>query len=160
MDPITTDEELDRAIAECDGLTARDDLDEAETAKLDALTDAIEAYESARWPEDDMTLEEAQAIAREWREEEADLAALRKAREEAGTVPWEQVMRDLGLMERAGTRPSGREHKTYEDLTPEHRAKIDAFRARRATPEARAEEERVRRLIEEEFPPLKPKREP
>lgn len=43
--------------------------------------------------------------------------------------------------------------KRYEDLTPAHRAKVDAFRARRATPEARAEEDRVRRRVEVELPP-------
>jgi transcriptional regulator with XRE-family HTH domain len=35
--------------------------------------------------------------------------------------------------------------KRYEELTPEQRAKVDAFRARRDTPEHRAEEEAIRR---------------
>jgi len=34
--------------------------------------------------------------------------------------------------------------KRYEELTPEQRAQVDAFRARRNTPEHRAEEETIR----------------
>jgi DNA-binding XRE family transcriptional regulator len=45
---------------------------------------------------------------------------------------------------------------TYEELTPEQRAKVDAFRARHDTPEARAEEEALRAAIEAEFPPAVP----
>lgn len=43
--------------------------------------------------------------------------------------------------------------KRREGLTPEQRAELDAMRAESATPGARAEEGRVRGLIEAEFPP-------
>jgi ribosome-binding protein aMBF1 (putative translation factor) len=36
----------------------------------------------------------------------------------------------------------------------EEKAKVDAFRARRRNPETRAEEERIRAAVREEFPPL------
>jgi DNA-binding XRE family transcriptional regulator len=44
------------------------------------------------------------------------------------------------------------------DLTPEQRAAIEAIRAKRRTPEARAEELRVRAAVMEEFLPAKPDR--
>lgn len=45
--------------------------------------------------------------------------------------------------------------KRYEDMTPQERAAVDAIRARWKTPEARAEEERVRDLVMAEFPPAR-----
>ncbi len=46
--------------------------------------------------------------------------------------------------------------KRYEDMTPKERAAVDAVRARRRTPEARAEQNRVRELVRAEFPPARP----
>jgi ribosome-binding protein aMBF1 (putative translation factor) len=43
--------------------------------------------------------------------------------------------------------------RNLADLTPEERAKVEAFRARRATPAARAAEDAARRAVREEFPP-------
>jgi ribosome-binding protein aMBF1 (putative translation factor) len=45
----------------------------------------------------------------------------------------------------------------YEDLPPEARAAVDAYRERRAASGAQEEEERVRALVEEEFPPKYPR---
>lgn len=45
--------------------------------------------------------------------------------------------------------------RRYGDLTPEQKQAVDAFAAANRTPEARAEEDRVRKLVEEEFPPAK-----
>ncbi|CAN5911419.1 hypothetical protein BH23PLA1_BH23PLA1_08720 [soil metagenome] len=45
-------------------------------------------------------------------------------------------------------------HRPNEsEWSPEQRAKIEAFRASRRTPEARAEEQAVREAIRAEFPP-------
>lgn len=41
----------------------------------------------------------------------------------------------------------------YEDMTPEERDAVDAVRARRRTPEARADLARARELARSEFPP-------
>ena len=49
-----------------------------------------------------------------------------------------------------------RRSRSLEDLSPEERAKVEAFRARHRTAEARAEEESVRRAIRDEFPPATP----
>src|SRR5215210_6928515 len=49
---------------------------------------------------------------------------------------------------------AGRRARRFDELTPEEQAKVEAFRARHRTPEARAEEERVRAAVREEFPPL------
>ncbi|MGE3820472.1 MAG: helix-turn-helix domain-containing protein [Isosphaeraceae bacterium] len=46
--------------------------------------------------------------------------------------------------------------KSYEELTPVERAKVDAFRARRRTPAALAEEQAMRESLREEFPPATP----
>jgi ribosome-binding protein aMBF1 (putative translation factor) len=51
---------------------------------------------------------------------------------------------------------SERGRRSLEDLSPEERAKVDAFRARHASPQARAEEESVRQSVREEFPPTVP----
>jgi DNA-binding Xre family transcriptional regulator len=45
--------------------------------------------------------------------------------------------------------------RRVDDLSPEERAKVESLRARWKTPEHRAEEERVRELVREEFPPAK-----
>ena len=47
-----------------------------------------------------------------------------------------------------------RSRAAYEKLTPEQRAKVDASRARHATPEARAAEALVREQVRAEAPPL------
>jgi transcriptional regulator with XRE-family HTH domain len=47
-----------------------------------------------------------------------------------------------------------RNRAAYEKLTPEQKAKVDASRARRATPEARAAEALVREQVRAEIPPL------
>jgi ribosome-binding protein aMBF1 (putative translation factor) len=44
--------------------------------------------------------------------------------------------------------------RRFDELTPGEKAKVEAYRAQRRTPEARAEEERVRAAVREEFPPL------
>jgi DNA-binding XRE family transcriptional regulator len=49
-----------------------------------------------------------------------------------------------------------RSWRNEADLTPEERAKLAAIRARRATPEARAEEEAIIEAVREEVPPLRP----
>ena len=47
-----------------------------------------------------------------------------------------------------------RRMRRFDELTPGEKAKVEASRARRRTPEAQAEEERVRAAIREELPPL------
>lgn len=51
---------------------------------------------------------------------------------------------------------SDRQSKTLEAMSPEQRAAIEAIRARRDTPEGRAEIEQVRRDIRKEVPPAVP----
>ncbi len=43
--------------------------------------------------------------------------------------------------------------KSFEDLSPEQRARVEAFRARHRTPDARARERADRAAIRAEFPP-------
>lgn len=45
---------------------------------------------------------------------------------------------------------------TYDELTPEQRAMVDAARARRDTPAARAERKALREAAEAEFLPVQP----
>jgi ribosome-binding protein aMBF1 (putative translation factor) len=52
-----------------------------------------------------------------------------------------------------------RHRQSLEDLSPEERAKVEAFQARHRTSEARAEEESVRRAVRDEFPPAVPDKE-
>jgi ribosome-binding protein aMBF1 (putative translation factor) len=49
---------------------------------------------------------------------------------------------------------AGRRARRFDELTPEEKAKVEAFRTRHHTSEARAEEERARAAVREEFPPL------
>ncbi len=46
-----------------------------------------------------------------------------------------------------------RNREAWEKMTPEQQAAVEALRARHATPEYRAEEERVRELARQDFPP-------
>jgi len=46
-----------------------------------------------------------------------------------------------------------RQQDAYERMTPEQRTAVDRIRAKHATPEHRAEERRVRELMENEIPP-------
>lgn len=49
-----------------------------------------------------------------------------------------------------------RQSRSYRAMSPEQRAAVDRIRARHATPEHRAEEERTRAAVEAEFPPFVP----
>src|SRR5947207_1327521 len=49
---------------------------------------------------------------------------------------------------------AGRRARRFDELTPEQKAKVEAFRARCRTPEGRAELEEVRAVVRAEFPPL------
>ncbi|MFO0890021.1 MAG: helix-turn-helix transcriptional regulator [Isosphaeraceae bacterium] len=49
-----------------------------------------------------------------------------------------------------------RRRRSLEELSSEERAKLEAFRARHGSPEARAEEESVRRAVRDEFSPATP----
>jgi ribosome-binding protein aMBF1 (putative translation factor) len=51
---------------------------------------------------------------------------------------------------------SERSRRPLNDLTPDERAKVEAFRARHRTPEAREHEDLVRAAVREEFPPAVP----
>jgi hypothetical protein len=44
---------------------------------------------------------------------------------------------------------------TLEEMTPEQRESVEAIKAKFRTPEARAEEQRVREEVRLEFPPAK-----
>ena len=47
-----------------------------------------------------------------------------------------------------------RQARSYQSMTPEQRAAVDRIQARHATPEHRHEEDRVRKAVEAEFPPV------
>lgn len=45
--------------------------------------------------------------------------------------------------------------RSFEELSPEERARVEAFRACRRTPEARSRERADREAVRSEFPPAK-----
>ena len=49
-----------------------------------------------------------------------------------------------------------RKRRSFEELTREEQAKVEASRARHRTPESKAEDEFVRAEVRKEFPPLVP----